>query len=117
MLVGASVQLALSVGRGEPLAAVDLTLEVALAFLYLAVFAGALGFIIYFRLIEPIGALHVNTMLYLTPVEAMGVGRAFLGEPIQAASVAGLGIILAGFLLLEEHEIVAELARFRGAGR
>lgn len=47
----------------------------------------------------------------------MDVGRAFLGEPIQAASVAGLGIILAGFLLLEEHEIVAELARFRGAGR
>lgn len=117
MLVGATVQLLLAIGVGESVGAIDPTAEALLALVYLAVFAGAIAFVIYFQLIEQVGPVQVNMLSYLTPVVALGVGRVLLDEPIPPSSVAGLAVILAGFLLLEEHEIAAELARFRGAGR
>lgn len=117
MIIGATIQLLLGVGIGESVGAVDPTVEALLALVYLAVFAGAIAFVVYFRLIDQIGPVQVNMTSYLTPVVALTVGWALLGEPIPTASVLGLGVILVGFLLLEEHEVAAELARFRGAAR
>ena len=117
MVLGATIQLAFSVALDESIAAVDPTVEAVLALLYLSVFAGAVAFVVYFQLIERIGPVQVNTMSYLTPITAMIIGGVLLGEAIPSASIAGFGVILAGFLLLEEREIAAELARFRGAAR
>lgn len=117
MMVGATIQLALGVALGESFADVAPTVGSLLSILYLAVFAGGIAFVFYFRLIDEIGPLQVNMTSYLTPVVAVAVGWAFLGEPIPTASIAGLLVILVGFLLLEEQEIAAELARFRGAAR
>lgn len=117
MLVGGTIQLLFSFAIGESVFAVEPAIEAVVALLYLAVFAGAIAFVIYFELINQIGPLQTNVMSYLTPIVAMVVGRVLLEEPIPRTAVAGLVVILVGFLLLEEHEIAAELARFRGAAR
>lgn len=117
MVVGATIQLVLAVALGESVTAIDPSTGAVFALLYLAVFAGGIAFVFYFQLIDQIGPLHVNMTSYLTPVVAVAVGWVLLGEPIPTASIVGLLVILTGFLLLEEHEIAAELARFRGAAR
>jgi drug/metabolite transporter (DMT)-like permease len=48
---------------------------------------------------------------------AVAVGWLLLGEPILTSAVVGFGVILLGFLLLREKEIVAEVSKYRGAGR
>lgn len=117
MLVGATIQIAVSALLREPIPTALPPRPALLALLYLSVVAGAIGFVVYFVLIDRIGPSEANLTSYVTPIVALGVGRAFLDEPIPVASIVGLGVILLGFLLLEDREIAAELARFRGAAR
>lgn len=117
MIVGATIQLSFSVGFGESMSDVTLTQESVIAMIYLAVFAGGLAFVIYFQLIEQIGPTQVNMLSYLAPVVALSIGWAMLGEQVSPSSVVGFVVILVGFLVMEEREIVAELSHFRGAGR
>lgn len=117
MFLGAALLLGVGVGVGESMARVVPTPAAVLALLYLAVFAGAIAYVVYFHLIQQIGPVQVNLTSYLTPVVATGVGWAVLGEPLSADAIGGLVVILVGFLLIEEQEVAAELARFRGATR
>lgn len=117
MLLGASIQFAAGVAVGESIAGVRPTPAAVATVLYLGVFAGALGFVLYFTLLEEVGALEANLVTYLTPVVALAVGALLLDEPIRPAAVTGFLVIVCGFVLLKETEIAAELARYRGAGR
>lgn len=117
MAVGATVQLGFALALGESLAAVQPTLSALAALLYLAVVGGAVGFVIYFTLLERLGALEINLIAYLVPIVTLAIGWAVLGEPIAPTTVAGFLVVLVGFALLTDREIAAELARFRGAGR
>lgn len=117
MAVGATLLTVAAVAVGEPVASVRPT-PVALAVLvYLAVFAGAVGFVVYFALIERFGPLEVNLLAYLTPVVAIVIGRAFLGETIAPASLAGFGLIFVGFALVRRRELRALRARTRSPPR
>lgn len=117
MAVGATVQLGFALALGESLAAVRPTLSALVALLYLAVVGGAVGFVIYFTLLERLGALEINLIAYLVPIVTLAIGWAVLDEPIVPTTVAGFLVVLVGFALLTDREIAAELARFRGAGR
>lgn len=117
MLLGATVQLAFSVALGEPLAAVRLTGTALLALAYLSVLAGGIGFVIYFELLESVGALEVNLVTYLNPIVALLAGWAFLDEPLAATALVGLFVVFVGFALIKNKELAAELARYRGAAR
>jgi probable blue pigment (indigoidine) exporter len=117
MAVGATVQLGFALALGESLAAVRPTLSALAALLYLAVVGGAVGFVIYFTLLERLGALEINLIAYLVPIVTLVIGWAVLGEPIVPTTLVGFLVVLAGFALLTDREIAAELARFRGAGR
>lgn len=117
MLVGATVQFAFSAAVGESVAAVRLTPSAVVAVLYLAVFASGIGFVIYFGLLSRFGPLEVNLVSYLVPVVSVAVGWALLDEPISPTTAVGFGVIVVGFLLLKEQELVAEFARYRGAAR
>ncbi|MFC7006760.1 DMT family transporter [Halalkalicoccus salilacus] len=117
MAVGATVQLGFALALGESLAAVRPTLSALVALVYLAVVGGAVGFVIYFTLLERLGPLEINLIAYLVPVVTVAIGWAFLDEPVVPAMVAGFLVVLVGFGLLTDHEIAAELARLRGAGR
>ena len=117
MLLGAAVQLGFSIGLGEPLAAVRLTPPALLSIAYLSVFAGALGIKVYFDLLSRFGALHVNLVTYLNPIVAVIVGWLLLGESLPTTALAGLAVVFVGFVLLEEEELAAEFAVYRGAAR
>ena len=82
-------------------AAIDAPAEVpsagAIAALVAAgVVCTALGFVLYFVLINEAGPARASLVTYLNPVVAVALGVAFLGESLTAAAIAGLLLILAG---------------------
>ena len=113
MLAGAILMHGLSIGLGEPVSGVP-PLREAVALLYLAVVASALGFLIYFDLLERLGAIEINLVSYVAPIFAAIAGFLFLNEVIDLPTVAGFVIILAGFALVKRRSIRAELRRYRG---
>jgi drug/metabolite transporter (DMT)-like permease len=68
----------------------------AAALLVLAVVGTALGFIIYYQLINGFGAGRASLVSYVAPGVALFYGAIFRGEAITVAAVLGLGLILAG---------------------
>lgn len=117
MAIGALVLAVGTVARGETLTASQVTPTALAAVGYLGVVAGALAFLLYFELIETVGALGANLVTYLNPVVALAVGWVLLGERIQPLAIIGFLVIAAGFALLTQRTLAAELARFRGAHR
>lgn len=109
MLVGAALMHAASVAVGEPAGAVELTPRSVGALLYLAVAASALGFLVYFDLLERLGPVEINLVSYAAPPSAAVVGFLLLGEVVDLATAAGFLVILAGFTLLKRDAIRAAL--------
>jgi drug/metabolite transporter (DMT)-like permease len=65
-----------------------------------AVFATALGFVLYFRLIRMIGSLGAASVGYLKPVVGVIIGCVFLGEVFTEIIVLGLAAVLSGVMLI-----------------
>jgi drug/metabolite transporter (DMT)-like permease len=111
MLVGAALLHVASVAVGEPATAVEFTGRSVGALVYLAVAASALGFLVYFDLLERLGPVEINLVSYAAPPSAAVVGFLLLGEVVDTATVAGFFVILAGFTLLKRDAVRAWLAR------
>ncbi|WP_256393725.1 DMT family transporter [Natronoarchaeum rubrum] len=106
LLVGAGVLHAISAGlAGESLTAVEWTHSGLLALVYLGAFASAIGFLVYFQLMDAVGPSETSLVNYATPVVAAVAGWALLDEQITAFTVAGFGLILGGFLLVKADAI------------
>jgi len=56
--------------------------------------------VIFYRLIEKLGATRASSVTYLVPVFGVLWGALWLGEAVSAAMLAGGVLILAGVLLL-----------------
>lgn len=117
MVIGAAVQFGFSRALAESVVWGRVGPAAVFLVVYLAVFAGAFGFVLYFWLLERVGALEANLVTYVNPLVALATGWLLLDEPIQYAAVVGFVVIAAGFALLKNRELAAELARYRGAGR
>jgi drug/metabolite transporter (DMT)-like permease len=115
MLGGALLMHAISLALGESVADVTLSVEGGLALAYLALAASALGFLIYFDLLDRLGAVEINLVSYVAPVFAALAGWLFLQEGLSVATVGGFVLIFAGFLLVKRRAIRAELPRLRRA--
>ncbi len=105
MLVGALVLHVGSVGRGESLVAGAWTPSVLVAFAYLVVVSGVLGFLLYFELLGRVGPSELNLVNYLTPVVAALVGWAVLGQVLDTTAVAGFAVVFVGFALLKRDAV------------
>ncbi len=66
----------------------------------LGILCTALAYVVYFRLIEQIGAAPTLTVTYLIPVFGVLWGAVFLDERIGVHHVAGAAMILAGITLV-----------------
>jgi hypothetical protein len=66
----------------------------------LVLLATALGYLLYFGLLTSVGPVKTHSVTYLVPFFGLLWGRLFLAEPIGAGTIAGLGIVLAGVLLV-----------------
>jgi drug/metabolite transporter (DMT)-like permease len=115
MAGGAVLMHGLSAGLGESFGAVRLTAEGLLALAYLAVVASALGFLIYFDLLDRLGAVEINLVSYVAPVFAAVVGWLLLRERVTAATLAGFVLVFVGFLLVKRRAIREEWPKLRRA--
>ena len=70
--------------------------KIMLAVLALALFSTSLAYLLYFRLIQNIGASKALTVSYLVPVFAVLWGTIFLHEALTVAIVLGCCLILIG---------------------
>ncbi len=115
MLLGAIIMHVVAVGLGESMADIVWTTEAVLALAYLALAASAVGFLIYFDLLDRLGPIEINLVSYVAPIFAALSGWLFLSEGLTPETVAGFLCICAGFALVKRTAIRAELRR-RGIG-
>ncbi|ELY45818.1 DMT family transporter [Natronorubrum tibetense] len=109
MIGGALLMHLVSLGLGEPIEPAAWTHPEALGALgYLAVVASAIGFLLYFDLLERLGAVEINMVSYVAPIFAAVVGWAYLGEVIDVTTVVGFGLIAVGFVLVKRQALREE---------
>ncbi|SEL49237.1 DMT family transporter [Haloferax larsenii] len=116
MLGGALLMHVVSLGLGESFATVEVNLQSMLALGYLSIAASALGFLIYFDLLERLGPIEINLVSYVAPLFAALAGWAFLSEVPNTATAGGFGLIFVGFVLLKRAAIRRELRHRFGDG-
>jgi drug/metabolite transporter (DMT)-like permease len=104
MLVGGLILHLVSPAIGEPFTLPSSGVGWA-AVAYLGVFATALAFLIYYTLLDVLGALETSLVAYLVPVVATVVGVVVLEESITATTVVGFLVVFAGFVLLKRRAI------------
>lgn len=101
MLVSTSVMVApIALWYDFPLAKQPDLISVG-ALLCLALFATALAYILYFRILATAGATNTSLVTLLIPVSAVLLGIMFLGEAITSNSLLGMGLILSGLILID----------------
>jgi drug/metabolite transporter (DMT)-like permease len=59
----------------------------------------SVGLLMYYRMLELYGSARASLVTYLAPVAALGYGIGILDEPLKAAEVIGLLLILGGVAL------------------
>ncbi|RQG91059.1 DMT family transporter [Natrarchaeobius chitinivorans] len=119
MAVGAGVLHALSfVHPGEHATSISTALTPATfgALAYLGIVSTAGGFFLYFVLLERVGATELSLINYVTPVVAVLVGWALLGESITLTTIAGFALIVAGFSLCKIETLWRTLGPMVGRG-
>ncbi|WP_254271141.1 DMT family transporter [Haloarcula marina] len=109
--IGALLLHAISFGLpGESVADVTLSVRGIAALVYLAVFASAIGYVVYFDLLARLGAIEINLVSYAAPIFAAVAGWLALEETLELYDAAGFVVIFAGFVLLKRHALAAELS-------
>jgi drug/metabolite transporter (DMT)-like permease len=104
MLVGGLVLHAASLARGEP-QSITLTPDVLVAFGYLVLAAGVVGYLLYYTLLDRLGPVEINLFGYVAPVFAALTGWLFLDERLAATTVVGFLVIAVGFALVKRDAI------------
>jgi len=117
MVLGGTVHVVFARIVGESVASIQPTPLAAAMVVYLSVFVGVFGLVTYLVLMGEVGPLKANLTTYLTPIVALAIGWALLGERVQPLTLVGFGVIIAGFALLESRAIHAELVKFRSLYR
>ncbi|WP_058366057.1 DMT family transporter [Haloparvum sedimenti] len=112
MILGAALMHLLAVGLGESVADIVWTWEAVASLAYLSIAASALGFLIYFDLLDRLGPIEINLVSYVAPVFAALSGWLFLGEVIAVPTVVGFVLIFGGFLLVKREAIRQEWSRY-----
>jgi len=85
----------------ESLADITVTTEAVVTLVYLAVFASAVGYVIYFDLLDRLGAIEINLVSYTVPIFAALSGWLVLSESVDVLSAVGFAMIFGGFVLLK----------------
>lgn len=104
MVFGALVLHGASLALGEP-QALPLSATGVASLAYLSLGASAVGFLVYFDLLERLGPVGINLVSYLAPVFSAVVGWALLGERVDAYTAAGFAVIVVGFALVKRREL------------
>ncbi|WP_255196231.1 DMT family transporter [Halorarius litoreus] len=104
MLVGAVLLHLVSLGLGEQVA-LDYPLAAVGAVIYLGVFATAIAFILFFRVLDRYGAVETSLVGYVVPIVATIASVFLLNEPITLVTLLGFVVVFVGFLLLKRSAL------------
>ncbi|MDH5021239.1 DMT family transporter [Halobacterium rubrum] len=110
MLLGSLVLWVGAAARGEAIGAVDWTPTALASLAYLTLVAGAGGYLLYFVLLDRVGATEINLVSYLEPVGAAAAAWLLLGDVVAPRALAGFAVIFAGFALVK-HDYVGTVVR------
>lgn len=106
MLIGAVSLFATALLRGESLPTMATASPTALAALaYVTVVAGALGYLLYFRLVRAVGATETTLVAYFEPVFATVVSVALFGHLVDVTTMLGFLAVVTGFVLVSRATI------------
>jgi len=103
------VLIRLVLGAGWP--APSFTWPVIVSIVLLGVVGTGAGYVIYFRLINDLGATTASTVNYLVPVTAVLIGTVTLQESITPEMVLGTIIVLLGLAVAERRVDLSRLRR------
>ncbi|WP_224268480.1 DMT family transporter [Haloprofundus salinisoli] len=109
MLGGAVLMHVVSLGMGETFTEITWTTRGIAALLYLSLAASALGFLVYFDLLDRLGAIEINLVSYVAPIFAAISGFLVLQEPLSTETALGFLLIFGGFVLLKRDAIREQL--------
>ncbi|WP_128905073.1 DMT family transporter [Halorubrum amylolyticum] len=107
MVSGAGVLFVGAALLGESPAAIVWNATSIASLSYLTLLSGVVAFLIYFALLDEVGPAQLHLVGYAEPVVAAVGSWALLGSLIDAEAIVGFVAILAGFVVLERHEIAA----------
>jgi drug/metabolite transporter (DMT)-like permease len=88
----------------------DPSLTAWLNVLALGVFATAMAYLIYFRLLAEAGATNASLVTLLVPASALFFGWLLLGENLSPIQLAGFAVLLCGLIVLDGR-LFARLGR------
>lgn len=80
---------------------VDWSAELVLAFVYTTLIPGLAATLVWFRLVQRIGAVRAATFHFLNPFLGVAIAALLLGEAIGLRDVLGVTIIAAGILAVQ----------------
>lgn len=69
----------------------------------LGMFGSGLAYVIYYGLIEAIGAISASSVTYLPPLVALGLGWTALHEPMHLYQTTGTAMVLAGIFIIRKN--------------
>jgi len=113
MLLGGLLMHAVGLGIGESQRSIEWTVEGVAALAYLSIAASAVGFLIYFDLLDRLGPIEINLVSYVAPAFAALSGWLVLSEGLSPTAVAGFALIFTGFVLIKRRSIREELRGYR----
>jgi drug/metabolite transporter (DMT)-like permease len=113
MLGGALIMHLAAFGLGERVGEVTWSVDAVAALAYLAVPASAVGFLLYFSLLDRLGSVEINLVSYAVPPFAALTGCLALGETPTLATAVGFLFVLVGFALVKRRAIADEVGRLR----
>ncbi|WP_436930314.1 DMT family transporter [Halosimplex halobium] len=115
MLGGAGLMHLVSLALGESFAAITWSPTALWSLAYLSVGASAVGFLVYFDLLERLGPVEINLVSYVAPLFAAVTGFLLLEEVVDAWTAAGFCCIFLGFVLIKRRALRREIPRLRAA--
>ena len=80
---------------------VSMTPSFVMAFIYTTLVPGLIATIVWFKLVNRIGALKAATYHFLNPFFGVAIAALFLGEAMSMLDFVGVGIITAGILAVQ----------------
>jgi drug/metabolite transporter (DMT)-like permease len=108
MAIGAVELHAGSLVLGEETAGLEvMSLETIGSVVYLGVVCGAIGYLLYYELLNKMGPVQVSVVNYLTPVVAAGAGVLLLDEKLGLAAVVGFLLVAVGFTAVQWDTLVS----------
>lgn len=100
MLVGAATLMPLGLGFEDP-AAVRFSPQLAVAFAYIVLMPGIAATLVWFALVNRIGATEASAFHLLNPGFGVAIAALLLGEPLGATDLVGVAIVTAAIAAVQ----------------